>query len=54
MEQKNLKMVRIEKGYSVIELADLVGVYPSVYYKWEPCSITGKCKTSCQSTRLLC
>lgn len=35
MERKNLKQVRIAKGYSVVELAGLVGVSPSVYYKWE-------------------
>lgn len=35
MERKNSKQDRIEKGYSVAELAELLGVSPSMYYKWE-------------------
>lgn len=33
--RRSLKEARLAKGLSVAEIADLAGVTPAVYYKWE-------------------
>jgi putative transcriptional regulator len=33
--RRSLKAARLAKGLSVAEIAELAGVTPAVYYKWE-------------------